>query len=289
VGPAGQGPATGLARGVDGAGDGRSMKRRHYWVTTQSEAPGRRDHRRGPRVSPPLSADQGGQRWGREQGRLGQWLPWPARRGARWRPVGDDVEGAGELGVPLLVVEPQPLDGGAVERSEDGAGEVVVGECEVLEAHEAGEGVRDPTGEAAVVEGEHLQLQRRVGEPPRERPAALGRVEAWVVGERDLEQVGKAVKEVRQDGIEVVVVEEGTLEGRHAPEGRERAREVVPLEAEVVVGTKANTSPSLELPTSACSRLKAPKVEPLKRSAQGRRPREDSSTIFALANRSEDH
>jgi hypothetical protein len=61
-------------------------------VTMQSEVPGRRDHRRGPRVSPPVSADQGGQRWGREQGRLGQWLPWLARRRARWRPTGDTTE-----------------------------------------------------------------------------------------------------------------------------------------------------------------------------------------------------
>jgi hypothetical protein len=56
-----------------------------------------------------------------------------------------------------------------------------------------------------------------------------------------------------------------------------------------IVGTKANTSPSLELPTPACWRPKAQKVEPHKQRAQGRRPREDSSTIFALANRSEDH
>jgi hypothetical protein len=92
AGPTGQGSAPGLARGVDGADDGRSMKRRHCWVTMQLEVPGRRDHRRGPRVSPPVSADQGGQRWGREQGRLGQWLPWLARRRARWRPTGDTTE-----------------------------------------------------------------------------------------------------------------------------------------------------------------------------------------------------
>jgi hypothetical protein len=59
-------------------------------------------------------------------------------------------------------------------------------------------------------------------------------VEARVVGKRDLEQVGEGIEEVERDGVEVVVVEEGTLEGRHAPEGRERAREAVPMEAEVV-------------------------------------------------------
>jgi hypothetical protein len=58
-------------------------------------------------------------------------------------------------------------------------------------------------------------------------------VEARVVGEQDLEQVGEAVEEVGRDGVEVVVVEEGALEGRHAPKGRERAREADPLEAEV--------------------------------------------------------
>jgi hypothetical protein len=53
-------------------------------------------------------------------------------------------------------------------------------------------------------------------------------VEARVVGKRDLEQVGEGIEEVERDGVEVVVVEEGALEGRHAPEGRERAREAVP-------------------------------------------------------------
>jgi len=99
----------------------------------------------------------------------------------------DDVECAGELGLPLLVVKPEPLDGGAVERGGDGAGEVVVGEREVLQPHEAAEEGRDPAGEAAVVEGQHLQLRRGVGESRRERPAAAGLVEAVVVAERDLE------------------------------------------------------------------------------------------------------
>jgi hypothetical protein len=94
AGPAGQGPAPDLARDYDGAGDGRSMKRRHCWVTAQSEALDRHGHRRGPRVSPPLSADQGSQRWGREQGRPGRRTPWARQerktRRSRCSEVGGD-------------------------------------------------------------------------------------------------------------------------------------------------------------------------------------------------------
>uniref|UniRef100_A0A0A9CUN0 Uncharacterized protein n=1 Tax=Arundo donax TaxID=35708 RepID=A0A0A9CUN0_ARUDO len=143
------------------------------------------------------------------------------------------MEGAGELLVPTLVVEAQALDAGAVEGGGDGAGEVVVGEGEGLEAGHGAEEVRYGADEAAVVELEGLELLRGGGEVVGERPAAGGGVER-VVGDGDLEESVETREEVGGDGVEGVVVEEDVLEGGHAAEGGERAGEAVALEAEVL-------------------------------------------------------